>query len=134
MGAKTAQIMIGQRRWLSSTRKEKRIRADVLMSPNSSSPQSAKSAFGLVTTPCPLLTGTRDSVPSNDQSIEFRRAVFPALPSGNAYELVLYNVTHCAFSDRSLRKDPPRNSKRHLAIEVITTAFWDAICKVIKRP
>jgi len=56
MGAKTAQIMIGQGRWLSSTRKEKRIRADVLMSPSSLSLQSARLAFGLVTTPCLLLT------------------------------------------------------------------------------
>jgi hypothetical protein len=41
MGAKTVQIMIGQQRWLSSTKKDKRIRAAVLMSPSSPSLQSA---------------------------------------------------------------------------------------------
>ena len=127
MGAKTAQLMIGQQGWLSRTKKHKRIRAAVLMSPSSPSLQSAKSAFGSVTTPCLLLTGTRDSVPFlSDQSTESRRAVFSALPSGNAYELVLHNATHSAFTDRSRRNDTPPNPKHHRAIEAITTAFWDA--------
>ena len=127
MGAKTAQLMIGQQGWLSRTRKDKRIRAAVVMSPSSPSLQSAESAFGSVTTPCLLLTGTRDSVPFlSDQSTESRRAVFPALPSGNAYELVLHNATHSAFTDRSRRNDTPHNPKHHRAIEAITTAFWDA--------
>ena len=102
MGAKTAQLMIGQQGWLSSPRKDRRIRAAILMSPSSPSLQSAGSAFGAVTTPCLLLTGTRDSVPFlGNQSIESRRAVFPALPSGNAYELMLHDATHSAFTDRS---------------------------------
>ena len=127
MGAKTVQLMIGQQGWLSRTKKDKRIRAAVLMSPSSPSLQSAKSAFGSVTTPCLLLTGTRDSVPFlSDQSTESRRAVFSALPSGNAYELVLHNATHSAFTDRSRRNDTPPNPKHHRAIEAITTAFWDA--------
>ena len=42
MGAVTSQVMIGQQRWLSSTKKEKRIQAAVLMSPSSPSLQSAK--------------------------------------------------------------------------------------------
>ena len=127
MGAKTVQITIGQQRWLSSTKKDKRIRAAVLMSPSSPSLQSAGSAFGAVTTPCLLLTGTRDTLPFfSNQSIDSRRAIFSALPSGNAYELVLHNATHSAFSDRSIRNDPPPNPKHHRAIEAITTAFWDA--------
>ena len=127
MGAKTAQLMIGQQGWLTWPRKDRRIRAAILMSPSSPSLQSAGSAFGAVTTPCLLLTGTRDSVPFlGNQSIESRRVVFPSLPNGNAYELVLHNATHSAFSDRSLRNDPPPNPKHHRAIEAITTAFWDA--------
>ena len=51
---------------------------------------------------------------------------FSALPSGNAYELVLHNATHSGFYDRSIRNDPPPNPKHHWAIEAITTAFWDA--------
>jgi len=127
MGAKTSQLMIGQRRWLSSTNEDKRIRAAVLMSPSSPSFQSAASAFGAVTTPCLLLTGTRDSVPfRSDQSIESRRAVFPVLPAGNAYELVLHNARHSAFSEKPLPNDPPPNPKHHRAIKAITTGFWDA--------
>ena len=127
MGAITSQLMIGQPRLLSTTKNDKRIRAAVLMSPSSPSFQCAKSAFGSVTTPCLLLTGTRDNLPFfSNQSVASRRAVFPALPNGNAYELVLHNATHSAFSDRSLRNDPPPNPKHHRAIEAITTAFWDA--------
>ena len=127
MGAITSQLMIGQQRWLSSTKKDKRIRAAVLMSPSSPSLQFAGSAFGVVTTPCLLLTGTRDNLPFfSNQSIDSRRAIFSALPSGNAYELVLYNATHSSFSARSIRNDPPPNPKNHLAIKAITTAFWDA--------
>ena len=127
MGAITSQIMIGQRRWLNSTSKDKRIRAAVLMSPSSPSLQSAGSAFGTVTTPCLLLTGTRDSIPFlSNQSVESRRAVFRALPSGNALELVLDNAMHSAFSDRPRKNEPPQNPKHHTAIQVITTAFWDA--------
>ena len=134
MGAKTVQLMIGQQGWLSRTKKDKRIRAVVVMSPSSLSLQSAESAFGSVTTPCLLLTGTRDSVPFlSDQSTESRRAVFPALPSGNAYELVLHNATQSTFTDRSRRNDTPHNPKHHRAIEVITTAFWDAYLQGNKK-
>ena len=127
MGAITSQLMIGQPRCVSTAKNDKRIRAAVLMSPSIPSLQSAKSAFGSVTTPCLLLSGTRDNPPFfRNQSIESRRAVFPALLNGKAYELVLHNATHSAFSDRSLRNDPPPNPKQHRAIEAITTAFWDA--------
>lgn len=127
MGAKTSQLMIGQRRLLSTTKNYKRIRAAVLMSPSCPSLLSARSVFGSVITPCLLLTGTRDNLPSlSNQSIDSRRTIFAALPSGNAYELVLFNATQSAFSDRLLRNDPPPNPKHHRAIQAITTAFWDA--------
>ena len=134
MGAITSQFMIGQQRWLSSTKEDKRIRATVLMSPSSPSLQSAGSAFGAVTTPCLLLTGTRDSLPLfSNQSIDSRRAIFSALPSGNTYELLLHNATHSAFSARSIRNDPPPNPKHHRAIEAITTAFLDAYLQGNKK-
>ena len=126
MGARTAQLLIGQQGWLSTTKKDMRIRTAVVMSPSSPSLQSAESAFGSVATPCLLLTGTRDSVPLlSDQSVDSRRAIFPALPSGNAYELVLHNATHSAFTERSRKYELPHNPKHHRAIEAITTAFWD---------
>jgi predicted dienelactone hydrolase len=127
MGARTAQIIIGEQGWLGTTKRDMRIRAAVVMSPSSPSLQSADSAFGSVATPCLLLTGTRDSVALlSNQSVDSRRAVFPALPSGNAYELVLHNATHSAFTERSRKNEPPHNPKHHRAIEAITTAFWDA--------
>ena len=127
MGARTAQIIIGEQGWLGTTKRDMRIRAAVVMSPSSPSLQSADSAFGSVATPCLLLTGTRDSVALlSNQSIDSRRAVFPALPSGNAYEPVLHNATQSAFTERSRKHEPPQNPKHHRAIEAITTTFWDA--------
>ena len=80
-----------------------------------------------MTTPCLLLTGTRDSVPIlSNQTVESRRAVFEALPSGHAYELVLDNAMHSTFSEGPRKNEPPHNPKHHIVIQVITTAFWDA--------
>ena len=80
-----------------------------------------------MTTPCLLLTGTRDYLPLfSNQSIDSRGITFPALPTGNAYEIMLHNATHSAFCGRLIQHDPPLNPKHNLAIEAITTAFWDA--------
>ncbi len=111
-----------------------RIRAAVVMSPSSPSLQSADSAFGSVATPCLLLTGTRDSVALlSNQSVDSRRAVFPALPSGNAYELVLHNATHSAFTERSRKHEPPHNPKHHRLSKRLQPLFGTHICRVIKR-
>ena len=134
MGARTAQLIIGEQGLLGTTKRDTRIRAAVVMSPSSPSLQSADSAFCLVTTPCLLLTGTRESVPFlSDQSTDTRRAVFPALPSGNAYELVLHDATHTAFNDKSREYKTPHNPKHHQAIKVITAAFWDAYLQSSKE-
>ena len=54
-------------------------------------------------------------------------AVFPALPPGDKYELVLHGAEHSAFGDGALRGDRgTRNPNHHKAIRAISTAFWDA--------
>jgi hypothetical protein len=56
-----------------------------------------------------------------------RLLVFPSLPAGGKYELVLFNAEHSAFTDRALPGDTePRNPNHHRAIPAVTTAFWDA--------
>ena len=56
-----------------------------------------------------------------------RLAVYPALPPGGKYELVLHGAEHSAFTDRALPGDRnTRNPNHHRAILALSTAFWDA--------
>lgn len=126
-GARTTQVVIGQRDWLVPVKKDSRIDAAVLFSPSSPRLGSAEAAFGSIDIPCLLLTGTRDVVPIGYQTVESRLAVFPALQPGGTYQLVLHAATHSAFTDDvSGGGDSPRNPNHHKAIKAITTAFWDS--------
>ena len=128
-GAVTTQAVTGQRfRRGSRSFTDPRIDAAVLMSP--SSPRrggSPADAFGKVSIPWLLMTGTRDTALIGDQTAESRLAVFPALPPGDKYELVLEGAEHSAFGDRPLPGDQAaRNPNHHRAILALSTAFWDA--------
>ena len=73
------------------------------------------------------MTGTKDVAPIGGADVESRLAVFPALPPGGKYELVLDGAEHSAFTDRALPGDSaPRNPNHHRAILALSTAFWDA--------
>jgi predicted dienelactone hydrolase len=105
-----------------------RIKAAIAFSP--SSPRGGgdpKVAFGAVRIPWMLMTGTKDVAAIGDADVESRLAVFPALPTGGKYELVLHEAEHSAFSDRALPGDKEqRNPNHHRAILALSTAFWDA--------
>ena len=105
-----------------------RIRAAIAMSP--SRPRrggDAAEAFGGVGIPWLLMTGTKDLAPIGGADLESRLAVFPALPPGGKYELVLDGAEHSAFTDRALPGDTePRNPNHHRVILALSTAFWDA--------
>lgn len=59
-------------------------------------------------------------------------AVFPALPPGSKYELVLFNTEHSAFTDRRLPGDTePRNPNHYRAILALSTPFGTLICLTI---
>jgi predicted dienelactone hydrolase len=104
-----------------------RIRAAVALSPSPPRRGDAGQAFRQVKIPWMLMTGTKDVAPIGDVSLESRLAVFPALPPGGKYELVLDGAEHSAFSDRPLPGDTaPRNPEHHRAILALSTAFWDA--------
>jgi hypothetical protein len=86
-----------------------------------------KLAFGEVRLPWLLLTGTEDDSPIGDLEPARRLEVYPALPPGGKYELVLFGAEHSAFGDRPLAADrAPRNPNHHRAVLALTTAFWDA--------
>lgn len=104
-----------------------RIAAAVIMSPSSPRRGAPQVAFGNVSLPWMLMTGTKDTAPIGNIDMESRLAVFPALPPIGKYELVLFGAEHSAFTDRALPGDTePRNPKHHPVILALSTAFWDA--------
>jgi len=127
-GAVTTQAVSGQaaaRPGVSLT--ESRIKAAVAFSPSSPRAGTPQQAFSKVKLPWMLMTGTRDVGTIGDADVENRLAVFPALPPGSKYELVLDGAQHSAFSDRSLPGDSgARNPNHHKVILALSTAFWDA--------
>jgi predicted dienelactone hydrolase len=128
-GAVTTQAISGQRYGRGGQlATDKRIKAAVAFSP--SGPRQGddpQSAFGQVKIPWMVMTGTKDVALVGNTDVKSRLSVFPALPPGGKYELVLENAEHSAFTDRPLPGDRERrNPNHHRAILALSTAFWDA--------
>lgn len=126
-GAVTTQALSGQRAARGRNMlPDTRIDAAVVMSPSSPHLSSPQAAFGKVALPWLLMTGTKDTAPIGRADITSRLAVFPALPPGDKYELVLHGAKHSAFTDSILPgKTEPRNPNHHRIILALSTAFWD---------
>jgi predicted dienelactone hydrolase len=129
-GAKTTQavsgeVFIGKARFT-----DPRIDAACAFSPSpprrAKSPEDAQKSFSGVGIPWMLMTGTEDESAIGNTSPEQRTWVFPALPPGDKYQLVLDGAEHMAFSDRRLRGQEHRNPNHHRVIKALSTAFWDA--------
>jgi dienelactone hydrolase len=128
-GAGTTQAVSGQNFLMTGTSNtDERIKAAVMFSP--SSPKrglTAAQSFGEVKIPWLLMTGTLDVAPVGEQTLESRLAVYPALPPGSKYEVVLEGAQHSAFVDRVLMGERlERNPNHHKVILALSTAFWDA--------
>jgi predicted dienelactone hydrolase len=127
-GAVTTQAVSGQ-----SFRNGKisftdpRITAAIMFSPSSPRRgETPEEAFGNVKIPWMLMTGTKDIAPIGNADLKSRLAVFPALPPGGKYEVVLACAEHSAFTDRALPGDTEkRNPNHHRVILALSTAFWD---------
>lgn len=131
-GAITTQAVSGQTtRGGQSFFTEPRIQAAVIMSPSAPRNGDApETAFGSVKIPWLLMTGTKDLSPIGGATLKSRLGVYPALPAGEKYELVLHNAEHSAFTDRALPGDrEQRNLNHHRAILALSTAFWDVYLK-----
>jgi predicted dienelactone hydrolase len=131
-GAMTTQGVSGQSMPVGVGKRftDPRIRAAIAFSPDAPSKGDPKAAFAEVTIPWMLMTGTKDVAPVGHATVESRLAVYPALPAGDKYEVVLENAEHSAFGDRPLPGDQqPRNPNHHKVILALSTAFWDAYLK-----
>jgi len=127
-GAVTTQAVSGQRVSVGGRSfTDERIKAALALSPSSPRRGDPGQAFGGVEIPWMLMTGTRDLAPIGQADLESRLAVFPALPPGAKYQLVLDGAEHSAFTERALPGDrAPRNPNHHRLILALSTAFWDA--------
>lgn len=132
-GALTTQGVSGQQVPLKGTAyTDTRIKAALPMSPSGG--KNPERAFGDVKIPWLLMTGTKDVSPIGNTDVESRLAVYPALPPGDKYELVLHEGAHEAFSDRTLpRRNASRNPNHHRVILATSTAFWDAYLRGDER-
>lgn len=130
-GAVTTQAVGGQSYPLGLSLTDPRIKAAVMMSPSPPRRGDPSAAFGKVAIPWMLLTGTLDdSMAMSNTSPADRLKVFPALPPGRKYQLVLDGAEHSAFSERGLPGDRrKRNPNHHRAILAVSTAFWDTYLK-----
>ncbi len=130
-GAVTTQAVSGQqaaRGRVSFT--DPRIKAAVIMSPSTPKLGTAEQAFGEVKIPWLLMTGTKDLSIIGGADLNSRLGVYPALPAGDKYEIVLHDAEHSAFTDRALPGDrEARNPNHHRVIYALSTAFWDAYLK-----
>lgn len=126
-GAQKTQAVSGQSFALGGQRfTDARIKAAIAFSPNAPQRDNPKTAFGSVKIPWLVMTGTKDTSPIGNATVESRLAVFPALPTGDKYELVLDKAEHSAFGDRSLPgESEKRNPNHHRVILALSTAFWD---------
>ena len=127
-GAVTTQAVSGQSFFNGKTSfTDPRIRAAIEFSPSKPRFGNAGKAFGTVNIPWLLMTGTKDVAPIGGADLDSRLTVYPALPQGGKYELVLDKAEHSAFTDRALPGDTePRNPNHHRVILALSTAFLDA--------
>jgi predicted dienelactone hydrolase len=130
-GAVTAQGVCGQRTADGRTPfTDRRIGAALLMSPSLPRIGDGTTAFGGVTVPWMIMTGTEDDSPVGNATPESRREVFASLPAGEKYELVLFQGEHQAFGDRVLPGSKrPRDPNHHRVVLALSTAFFEAFLR-----
>jgi predicted dienelactone hydrolase len=130
-GGQTTQGVCGQSFPLVGQKMtDKRISAAIVMSPSAQERGSIAQAFGSVSIPWLLMTGTNDTAAIGGQTVESRRKVYPALPPGEKFELVLNGAEHSAFTDRPLPGESgTQNANHHRVILALSTAFLDAYLK-----
>ncbi|MEP2775900.1 MAG: alpha/beta fold hydrolase [Luteolibacter sp.] len=123
-GARTTQMMAGEKLGGKLSSAEKRIDATVMMSPSGTKFGDPKAVFSDITIPCLLMTGTEDTSPIGGTSKEDRLKVFPYV-GGPAWQVNFDGAQHSAFGQRAGRGE----GEYHQRILALTTAFWDAHLK-----
>lgn len=126
-GAVTTQAVSGQTYpGVGQSMTDKRIKAAVAYSPSYAGDRWLKD----VKVPWMLMTGTEDNSPIGNTDAASRQKVYPALPPGDKFEVVLFGAEHSAFTESALPGDRARRNPNHHRVMLgLTTAFWDAYLK-----
>lgn len=126
-GARTTQGVSGQLPSFGKPYSDPRIDAAIVMSPSVPKGTDAEKSFSKVSIPWLLMTGTNDVALIGGADMASRLAVYPALPKGDKYQLILDKAEHSAFTESAMAGDKQkRNPNHHQAILALSTAFWDA--------
>ena len=130
-GAVTTEALCGETLPLSGRAlTDTRLSAALVLSPSMPSSGKGQRAFGNVTIPWLLMTGTEDNAPIGHATAASRREVYKCLKGAPKYELVLNRAEHSVFTETSLPGEhEPRNPNHHRVILALSTAFWDAYLK-----
>ncbi|MCA8997268.1 MAG: alpha/beta hydrolase [Planctomycetaceae bacterium] len=129
-GGRTTQATMGQKFAFNRSFPDPRLDAFIVMSPSPGEFPNPDRAFGGVKHPVLCMTGTRDNSPLDPRiTPESRLKVYESLPSGNKFQVVFDHGSHSIFSDHELLGGKQRDPRYHLAIQKLTTAFWDAYLK-----
>lgn len=130
-GARTTQVMMGEKFRVETKFADERISAFLPFSPSISKQLTPEESFGHISAPVLLMTGTKDGSPIDpSKKPEDRMKVFTGLPDGDKYQLVLKDAEHFAFgSSTDGFRDNKRFPHHHPAIQKISTLFWDAYLK-----
>jgi len=124
-GAQTTLAVSGQViSYLSEEPRDPRIKAALALSLRPEGDGDPADQYGAVDIPLMIMTGT------DDFFFEERLVIFPALPPGGKYELILFGGAHLAFTDETpltfLERLFTRNPAHHPEIAALSTAFWDS--------
>ena len=131
-GAKTTQAVSGESYGRAGQRfTDPRIDTAIAFSPSANGRVDPSDEFGQVKIPWMLMTGTLDNSPIGETTPADRLKVYPGLPPGDKYELVLDKALHSAFtgSDEGTGGRQSRNPNHHRVILALSTAFWDSYLK-----
>jgi predicted dienelactone hydrolase len=133
MGAWTAQALAGKRIGGKSVA-DPRIEAAVLMSTSGPTGAEGKAAFGAISIPVMVITGTRDGVAPNATPAEAaaalkqRTAAYAGMPADDRkYLLVVAGAEHMMFDGKTLKPDasPLATHVQHVVGE-LTGQFFSA--------
>jgi predicted dienelactone hydrolase len=125
-GGGTTMVIAGQQTTSGRSFADKRVKCAIAMSPPRSKQADPDRAYGSITMPVFVLTGTDDNSPTGETKPADRRVGFDHLAHGPAFLLTFEGGDHMLFSGRTGPGRPATDGRYHQLIQEGTTAFLDA--------
>jgi predicted dienelactone hydrolase len=126
-GAGTALLIAGQNFGPMGNMRDARVKAAIyLCPPVGHAKTDPVKAYGSITIPGLLLTGTEDNSPIGNTTAEERRIPFDGMKSSHQYFVNFKGADHGVFGGRSFRPALQTDEKYHEMIEQVTINFLDS--------